>query len=172
MGNVTLREIQSANISGNPAMSVCSSRAARSRIAARPEVRLCTMVLVLAISGCAGSMGTIHPDTTTAAVTAFDGAYQTTIHVTSAAAAAQGSDWCMTPGQPVITVANGQFSYSVPHPNAPGNPTPVFQATMAQGGAFAGQGNNGTISGQVSGTHMQGSIDGMGCIYGFAGDRM
>jgi hypothetical protein len=130
------------------------------------------MILVLATAGCAGPMGTIHPDTTAGAVTAFDGSYQTTIRVTSTAAAAQGTDWCMTPGQPVITVANGQFGYAVPHPNAPGNPTPVFQATLAQDGTFSGQGNGGTISGQVSGTHMQGRIDGMGCIYGFAGDRL
>ncbi len=137
-----------------------------------PKVRLCTMVLVLVTAGCAGSMGTIHPDTTAAPVTTFDGSYRTTIRVTSAATAAKGTDWCMTPGQPVITVTNGQFSYAVPHPNVPGNLTPVYQATMAQDGRFSGQGNGGTISGQVTGTHMEGSIDGMGCVYGFAGDRM
>jgi hypothetical protein len=130
------------------------------------------MVLMLMIAGCAGSMGTMHTDTATAPVTAFDGSYRNTISVTTSADVARGTSWCETPGQPIITVANGQFSYTVPHPNAPGNPSPTFQATMAQDGSFAGQANAGTISGRVSGTHMEGSIDGAGCIYAFTGDRM
>jgi hypothetical protein len=60
----------------------------------------------------------------------------------------------------------------VPHPNAPGNPAPTFQAVMARDGSFAGQANDGTISGRVSGTHMEGSINGAACIYAFTGDRM
>ena len=153
-------------------MSVCSSRATRYRVAAMPQVRLCPMVLMLMIAGCAGSMGTMHSETAPAPVTSFDGSYRSTIRITSAAEATTGTSWCETPGQPVITVANGQFSYAVPHPNTPGNPTPVFQATMAQDGSFVGQANDGIISGRVSGTHMEGSIDGAGCIYAFTGDRM
>jgi hypothetical protein len=42
---------------------------------------------------------------------------------------------------------------------------------MAPNGSFLGQTVDGTISGQVHGTHMEGSIDGQGCGYGFAGDR-
>lgn len=137
-----------------------------------PQVRLCPMILMLMIAGCAGSMGTIHTATVAAPVTAFDGSYQSTIRITTAAEETKGSSWCETPGQPIITVANGQFRYAVPHPNAPGNPSPTFQATMAQDGSFAGQANDGTISGQVRGTHMEGSIDGAGCIYAFTGDRI
>jgi hypothetical protein len=137
-----------------------------------PEVRLCTMVLVLVTAGCAGSMGTIHPDTAAAPVTAFDGSYQTTIRVTSTASETQGNNWCQTPGQPTVTVANGGFSYTVPHPNVPGNPSPTFLATMAKDGTFIGESNDGTILGQVSGTHMQGSIEGSACSYDFAGARM
>ena len=37
---------------------------------------------------------------------------------------------------------------------------------------IVGNSNNGTISGQVRGTHIEGSIDGAGCRYTFAGDRM
>jgi len=130
------------------------------------------MIVVLATAGCAGSMGTIHPDTTAAPVTAFDGAYQTTIRITFVADEAKGTDWCQTPGQPVITVASGQFSYTVAHPNVPGNPSPTFQAIVSKDGTFVGQGNDGTILGQVSGTHIQGSIDGSGCGYDFTGARM
>ena len=85
---------------------------------------------------------------------------------------ASGTNWCQTPGQPIVTISNGQFSYTVPHPNVPGDPSPTFQASMAQDGTFIGQGNGGTISGHVNGTHMDGSIDGSGCVYDFSGDHL
>jgi hypothetical protein len=72
----------------------------------------------------------------------------------------------------VITVAKGQFTYTVPHPNLPGTPAPVFQATFAQDGSFFGQVINGTMSGHVTGSHITGSIDGQGCLYAFDGVRM
>jgi hypothetical protein len=130
------------------------------------------MVLLLMLAGCAGPMGTIHTDTPTTAVTSFDGAYQSTIRITFASDEVKGTAWCDTPGQPVITVVNGQFSYSVPHPNAPGNPMPTFQATVAQDGSFIGRANSGIIQGRFSGPHIEGTIDGSACIYAFAGDRM
>jgi hypothetical protein len=134
------------------------------------QVRLCPIVAMLMIAGCAGPMGTIHTDTVpTPAVTAFDGTYRSTIRVTKGFGQ---TSWCDSPGQPVITVANGQFSYAVPHPNVPGNPTPSYLASFAQDGTFYGQVVSGTISGQVRGTHMEGSIDGQGCVFAFTGDRI
>jgi len=128
------------------------------------------MVAMLLIAGCAGPMGTIHTDTVaTPVVTSFDGSYQSTIRVTKSP---PGTSWCDTPGQPVITVANGQFSYAVPHPNVPSNPTPSYPATFAPDGTFFGQIISGTTSGQVRGTRIEGSIDGVGCIYAFTGERM
>ena len=135
------------------------------------QVRLCPIVAMLLIAGCAGPMGTIHSDTVPApVVTSFDGSYRTTIRVTNSAV--KETPWCDSPGQPVITVANGQFSYAVPHPNVPGNPAPSYPATFAQDGTFYGQVVSGTISGQVRGTHMEGSIDGQGCVFAFTGDRI
>ncbi len=136
-----------------------------------PQLRLYPMVVTLMIAGCAGPMGTIHGNTTKAAVTAFDGLYQSTIRVAGTAPEAKGTNVCDTPGQPIITVANGQFSYAVSHPNVPGNMTPNFSATMAQDGSFSGQGVDGTISGTIHVIHMEGSINGQGCIYAFSGDR-
>jgi hypothetical protein len=153
-------------------MNVRSSRTTTFQIADIALVRLCPMVLVLMIAGCAGSMGVIRPETATVPVMAFDGSYRNTVSVTGSAAVAEGTSWCKTPGQPVITVANGQFSYAVPHPNMPGNPTPIFQAALAQDGSFIGKSNSGTISGRVRGSYIEGSIDGAGCRYAFAGDRM
>ena len=117
-------------------------------------------------------MGTIHTDPATAPVTSFDGSYRSTLGITSAAEEVKGSSWCVSPGQPIVTVANGQFSYTVPLPNGPGHPAPTFQAIVVQNCSFAGQGNDGTISGRITGTHMEGSIDGSASIYAFAGDRM
>jgi len=111
------------------------------------------MVAMLPIAGCAGPMGTIHTDTVPApAATSFDGTYRSTIRVTKGVGQ---TSWCDTPGQPVITVANGEFSYATPHPNVPGNPTPSFPATFAPDGTFYGAIISGTISGQVRDTHME-----------------
>ena len=72
----------------------------------------------------------------------------------------------------MITVANGQFTYAVPHPNVPGNATPVFPATLAADGSFYGEIVAGSMSGSVSGAHIQGKIDGSACLYEFSGDRV
>lgn len=150
-------------------MSVGSNRANSDML----QVRLWPLVLMLTIAGCAGSMGEPKVDTTMAQpVTAFDGSYRSTIRSTGSFGASQANSWCDLPGQPIITVANGQFSYAVPHPNVPGNPTPTFPATMAPDGSFFGQVVSGTISGQVRGTHIEGKIDGSACLYAFSGDRM
>jgi len=155
-------------------MSERSNRANRYKVSDMLQVRLWPLVLMLTMTACAGSMGEPKVDTATVAppVTAFDGSYRSTIRVTGSFGATQTTSWCDTPGQPIITVANGQFSYAVPHPNVPGNPAPAFPATMAQDGSFYGQLVGGTISGQVRGTHMEGSIDGSACLYAFTGDRM
>jgi hypothetical protein len=72
----------------------------------------------------------------------------------------------------MITVANGQFNYAVPHPNVSGTPTPVFPASIAPDGSFSGQIIVGSISGRVSGTSIEGRIDGSACIYTFSGSRV
>jgi hypothetical protein len=136
------------------------------------QSRLCTMVLLLMIGGCAGPMGTIHSDTpTTPPVTAFDGTYRDTIRSIGVAGAAEGSSWCDTPGQPIITVQNGQFTYTVPHPNVTTSLMTAFPATIAPDGSFYGEIITGSLSGRVDGTHIEGKIDGSACIYTFSGDR-
>ena len=146
--------------------------------------RLSPAILILTIAGCAGPMGTMRPgpsvpagaaaaaDVVALPVTSFDGTYRTTIRLAGSAEPGQIASWCESPGQPVVTVADGQFTYAVQHPNVPGNPTPVFQATMARNGSFSGQVTSGTMSGRVDGMHMEGSIDGVGCLYAFTGDRI
>jgi hypothetical protein len=134
-----------------------------------------SMAALAAITGCAGPIGTLRAEPPgPPPVTAFDGSYRNTLRQSNAssAAAQQAQSWCQTPGQPVITVANGQFTYAVPHPGIPGTPSPVFQATFAQDGSFVGQVINGTMSGHVNGSRITGKIDGQGCIYTFEGNRI
>jgi hypothetical protein len=105
-------------------------------------------------------------------VTEFDGSYRSTIRNTGSFGAASTTTWCDTPGQPIITVGGGQFTYAVPHPGVPGNATPVFPATIAADGSFVGQIIAGTISGHIQGAHLEGRIDGSACSYAFTGDRV
>jgi hypothetical protein len=131
------------------------------------------MVLMLISTGCAGPMGTIRSDLPSPSpVTSFDGSYRSTIRLVGAFGAAQTTSWCNTPGQPIITVLNGQFTYAVPHPDIPGNATPIYPATMAEDGSFSGQIIAGMIYGRVQGTHLEGKIDGSACVYAFTGDRV
>jgi hypothetical protein len=135
-------------------------------------VTMPVLTLLVTVAGCAGPIGTIRPGVAVAPPpTTFDGSYRTTIRIAGGSAAAQGQNWCQTPSQSVLTVTQGEFSYSVAHPNAPGEPTAVFQAAMAADGTFAGQGVGGSVSGHVSGSRIEGRIDGQGCIYDFAGNR-
>ena len=152
----------------------------RQALASWPVARRLALLVLLA--GCAGSMGTMRPgasvpaDQATAVavgpITTFDGSYQVILRNTGSAGAASMTSWCASPGQPMVTVTNGQFSYAVPHPNVPGNPTPVYPATMATDGSFSGQITAGSITGAVNGRRMQGRIDGSGCLYEFSGDRV
>ena len=137
------------------------------------RTKACAIIMLVTMAGCAGPMGPLQPGTPPApAVTAYDGSYQTTIRSTNTSRAALGSSWCDTPPQIVATVANGNLTYSVPHPNVPGNPTPSFQATFAADGSFSGQVNDGTVTGRVTGGQMEGRIDGAACNYAFSGQRM
>jgi hypothetical protein len=128
------------------------------------------MVVLLMIGGCAGSMGIIHTIPPPPPVTSFDGSYRSTIHAAHLSSV-QLDAWCDTPGQPIITVENGQFTYTVPHPNVSITLTTAFPATIAQDGSFYGEIITGSISGRIDGAHMEGKIDGSACIYDFTGDR-
>jgi hypothetical protein len=152
-------------------MNVHSSRVREYKIADRFQIRLSPVALMLIIVGCTGPTEVHQSNMPPPPITSFDGSYRTTIRVTGVVGEAQGTNWCETPGQPVITVTSGQFSYAIPHPNVPGNPTPTFQASLAQDGSFAGQANNGTIAGQVRGPHIEGTVNGEGCLYAFSGAR-
>ena len=70
-----------------------------------------------------------------------------------------------------VQVAAGTFSYAMPHPNAPENPTPVYAATIAPDGSFRSVIPSGVMTGRVAANRMTGMIDGSVCVYSFAMDR-
>jgi hypothetical protein len=136
-------------------------------------IRSLASCISLAIAGCAGPMGTIHTDDVVAVpVTAFDGSYRDTIRTTESFGSKMVSSWCESPGQPVVTITNGSFTYAVPHPNVPGNATPLFMVTVAQDGSFVGKLVAGTLTGRIDGSRITGQIDGSACMYEFSGERV
>ena len=135
-------------------------------------IRSLAACICLAVAGCAGPMGTMHTDTViTPPVTAFDGSYRTTLRSTESFGSQMVSAWCESPGQPVVTITNGSFTFAVPHPNVPGNATPRFTATVADDGSFVGNLVAGTLTGRIDGTRMTGQIDGSACMYDLSGER-
>ncbi len=131
------------------------------------------LALALAITGCAGPMGTIHAvPPPPPPVTAFDGSYRSVLRTTTPAAEGQVFTWCDSQGQAVITVDQGRFTYAVPHPNVPGNPTPVFQATMAADGTFSGDVISGSLTGHIAGARLDGAISGAGCTYTLSASKI
>jgi hypothetical protein len=100
----------------------------------------------------------------------WDGTYRGSVQITGLGSGIQKS-WCETDPQMVVQVTGNAFSYAMPHPNAPDNPTPVYSATIAPDGAFSSQIGTGLMSGRVIGTRMSGTINGSVCVYSFALER-
>ena len=90
-----------------------------------PLIRPYPVVLALFIASCGHPAAVIQSQTEIPPTTAFDGSYQSAIRVIHEAAMVEGYSWCQTPGQPIITVTNGQFTYVVPHPDLPGDHPPT-----------------------------------------------
>jgi hypothetical protein len=71
-----------------------------------------------------------------------------------------------------VHVENGQFTYTVPHPNVTTRLTTTFPATVAPDGSFHGEIITGSISGRVDSTQIEGKIDRSACFYALSGDRI
>jgi hypothetical protein len=150
----------------------------------RIRVKLYSLALMSITVGCTGPMGTLRPGplmtaseaatfTVIPPATVFDGSYTNTLRIVRSFGGGKDvQEWCTSPGQPIITVENGQFTYAVSHPNVPGNATPIYPAIMAADGSFYGAITAGVVSGRVSGKQIEGKIDGSACVYTFSGNRI
>jgi hypothetical protein len=105
-----------------------------------------------------------------AAANSWDGTYRGSVQITGLGSGVQ-QQWCETEPQIAFQVTHNAFSYAMPHPNAPNNPTPVYSATIASDGTFRSGLATGTMTGRITGTHIAGKIDGSVCVYSFALDR-
>jgi hypothetical protein len=130
-------------------------------------------VAMLAVAGCTATPATQLNSTASpgpAIATSWDGTYRGAVQIIGLGSGVQ-QQWCETDPQIVFQVTNSAFSYAMPHPNAPNNPTPVYSATIAPDGSFRSSLPTGTMTGRVNGTHISGKIDGSVCVYSFALDR-
>jgi len=107
---------------------------------------------------------------TSAPAVSWDGTYRGTIQITGLGSSVQ-RNWCETDPQMVVQVTGNSFTYAMPHPNVPDDPTPVYSTTIAPNGVFRSEIGSGVISDQVVGSHMFGIIDGSACVYAFSADR-
>jgi hypothetical protein len=135
-----------------------------------------TATATIAMMTIAGCTATPRPPASSAAspgpvsAVSWDGTYRGAVQITGLGSGVQ-QQWCETDPQIVFQVTNNAFSYAMPHPNAPNNPTPVYSATIASDGSFRSSLPSGTMTGRVTGTHIAGKIDGSVCVYSFALDR-
>ena len=97
------------------------------------------VITLMTIAGCAAAPGT-----------------QTCNLAPSGPATVSGvqRQWCETTPEIVFQVTSNPFSYPMPHPNAPENPTPVYAATIASDGTFQSILNSGRMTDRVVGTRI------------------
>ena len=130
-------------------------------------------VTMMAIAGCTATPATQLNSVASpgpAAATSWDGIYRGAVQITGLGSGVQ-QQWCETDPQIAFQVTNNAFSYAMPHPNAPNNPTPIYSATIAPDGSFRSSLASGTMTGRIIGSHISGKIDGSVCVYAFALDR-
>jgi hypothetical protein len=131
------------------------------------------LVAVMALAGCTATPGAQTGSAAApgpASTVSWDGTYRGTLHITGLGSGVQ-RQWCESDPQIVFVVTNNSFSYAMPHPNAPNNPTPVYSAAIASDGAFRSSIASGTMTGRVTGAHISGTINGSVCVYSFTLDR-
>ncbi len=130
--------------------------------------------LGLTTFGCANRPVTPPTDTALASPastqyggTQFDGVYQGAIQITSAAPEIP-RDWCQPTGNRVIfRVSNGSINYSMAYGAI--TVTQTFSVPIASDGSFSAAGSmNATMSGQVTGNQINGTIVGEGCDWAFS----
>ena len=107
----------------------------------------------------------------------YDGNYRGTIRVKTHTLGGPNSNWCDTPAKISISVRQNTFKYLLAHPNLPPDPdlSPTIEvSSISPDGSFDGYPVNGgpEMFGTITGSHMQGEIQGLGCSYIFSAERV
>ena len=82
---------------------------------------------------------------------------------------------CDTPPAISLSIQNNEFSYVLAHPNLPPGPTysATFEVAIALDGSFRVPRNGGPqMVGHVTGSHLEGEINGLGCGLSFTADKV
>jgi hypothetical protein len=138
--------------------------------------------LVIAVTVIASQPGvTDSKPTAASAPVSFDGRYDGAVQVTGVVAGGNPRQCAVDTHLSLLVTANA-FSYTQSHPGmantAPGlnaaATTVTYSATIGPDGAIRGDSGTmgGAIEGVVSGTHMNGTINGLACYYSFTADRI
>jgi len=135
---------------------------------------LSSIILVTAVSGCATSN---PPPAPAAPAVSFDGTFQGTIRLTSSGVSGVESRWCDTPPAISLSIKNNAFSYVLMHPNVPRDShyslSPAFAVSVTPDGSFDATSPNGEAEmiGSITGSHLQGRINGTACGYAFTAEK-
>ena len=133
-------------------------------------IRASVLLGAVALAGCVSGPNPPPGGAVPAPKVSWDGTYRGTVQIAGLGSGVR-RDWCETNPQMVVQVTGDSFTYAMPHPNAPQNPTPVYSPTIAPNGAFRTEIGSGAMTGQVVGNHMSGTIHGSACDYAFSADR-
>jgi hypothetical protein len=129
------------------------------------------VIAITAIAGCSSPPPSVSSGPTAPpALVSWDGAYQGAVQITGLGSGIQ-REWCETDPQMRVQVAGNKFTYTMPHPNTPGEPTMVYSASIAPDGSFRSDIGTGVMIGRVTGSRITGLIDGSACVYSFSMDR-
>ncbi len=129
------------------------------------------LVIGAALSGCypppLSTPAVVEPSVTGM----YDGSYHGSVELTYVAPLAQRT-WCQTPEQVTVDISNGSLTYAQPHPTYPQSPVINYAATVTNDSKFTGASDKGgSINGQITSTHLTGTLDGLGCSYTIDAER-
>jgi hypothetical protein len=103
---------------------------------------------------------------------AFDGTYRGAVQLTFIAPQTERA-WCQTEPQASMQINNGILTYTQPHPGYPGGAVVTYHASVMTNASFTGESDrSGVINGNIAGNHLAARIDGIGCGYTLAADRI
>jgi hypothetical protein len=129
------------------------------------------VIVGTALSGCYPPPLSTPPVAEPTVTGMYDGTYRGSVELTYVAPLAQRA-WCQTPEQVIVNISSGSLSYAQPHPTYPQSPVINYSATVTNDSKFTGASDmGGAVNGQITSTHLTGTLDGLGCSYTIDAER-